>query len=514
MSRQRFFLLTMILALAVAGGALVGTLMAPLGSVSAAELELASPSAAPGTSTIPSFADLAERSSPSVVQVVKAVFREPSEAPGGMDMEEIPPFFRRFFGEPFGEDDQQDRSTPPPEISSGSGFFITEDGYILTNKHVVEGAERLTVETAGGQSYEAELKGTDPYYDVALLKVEADQKFPALPLGSSESLRIGEWVMAIGNPIRFRDSVTVGVVSGKGRRLEMGPDRLSSYIQTDAAINFGNSGGPLVNARGEVVGINTAIIRQRQVSMMQTQVIQGINFALPIDVVKPHLEELVSEGTVRRGYLGVSVQPVDAEAAEFYGMDEPRGAFVGDVTAGTPAAEAGLKTEDIILSVDGEELTGSSELVSIISNRSPGDKVELEILRDGETLTKTVTLGERTIGIDEEATTPREQPEEGEVSGLGFTVSPIPSQMREPLAERGIEGLQITDVDPRSNAYQKGLRPGPFFLLELNGTATPTLDAFRQARDAVEPGSVVRVRVADRNGQEFVLFFRAPESGS
>jgi serine protease Do len=507
-------LLTLTLALAVAGGALVGTLMSPMGSASAEELQLASSPPGSGSSVLPSFADLADQASPSVVQIVKEVFRDQApEGHGGMDMEDIPPFFRRFFGEPFGEDDQ-DRPTPPPQMSSGSGFFITDDGYILTNKHVVEGGERLTVETADGQSYEAELKGTDPYYDVALLKIDADREFPALPLGSSEALRPGEWVMAIGNPINFRDSVTVGVVSGKGRRLEMGPDRLSTYIQTDAAINFGNSGGPLINARGEVVGINTAIIRQSRASMMQRQVIQGINFALPIDVVRPHLDQLATQGTVRRGYLGVSVQPVDAEAAEFYGMDAPRGAFISGVTEGTPAADAGLKAEDIILSVDGDELEGSSELVSIISNRNPGDKVELKILREGETITKTVTLGERTIGIDdEERPQPQEPTEDGEVSGLGFTVSPVPPQMREALEERGIEGLQITDVDPRSNAYQKGLRPG-LFLVELNGTATPTLDAFRQARDAVEPGSVVRVRVTDRTGQEFVLFFRAPENGS
>jgi serine protease Do len=247
---------------------------------------------------------------------------------------------------------------------------------------------------------------------------------------------------------------------------------------------------------------------------MQREIIQGINFALPIDVVRPHLDQLASEGTVRRGYLGVSVQSVDTEAAEFYGLDEARGALVGDVTDGTPAAEAGIRANDIILSVDGTELEGSSQLVSIISNRSPGDAVELRILRDGERMTKTVTLGERRIGIDEDTPAPRQQEEEdGEVSGLGFTVSPMPPQMKEAMAEQGIEGLRITDVDPRSNAYQKGLRANAF-LLELNGTATPTLEAFKQARDAVEPGSVVRVRVADPTGNEVVLFFRAPENGS
>jgi serine protease Do len=515
MSRQRFFTLTVILALAVAGGALVGTLMGPLGSASAEELDLATASSTGRSAVLPSFADLAEEASPSVVLITREVFRDQQQGHGGMDMEDIPPFFRRFFGEPFGEEGpEQEGPSPGPRTSSGSGFFITEDGYILTNKHVVEDGERLTVETADGQIFEAKLAGSDPYYDVALLKIDADQKFPALPLGSTDALRIGEWVMAIGNPISFRDSVTVGVVSGKGRRLEMSPDQLSSYIQTDAAINFGNSGGPLINARGEVIGINTAIVRQRRISAMQREIIQGINFALPIDVVRPHLDQLASEGTVRRGYLGVSVQSVDTEAAEFYGLDEARGALVGDVTDGTPAAEAGIRANDIILSVDGTELEGSSQLVSIISNRSPGDAVELRILRDGERMTKTVTLGERRIGIDEDTPAPRQQEEEdGEVSGLGFTVSPMPPQMKEAMAEQGIEGLRITDVDPRSNAYQKGLRANAF-LLELNGTATPTLEAFKQARDAVEPGSVVRVRVADPTGNEVVLFFRAPENGS
>lgn len=465
---------------------------------------------------VPSFADLAERSSPSVVLITKEVFRDaPSvTGQGGPDLEEIPPMLRRFFQGPFNDQgNPHEGMRLPPETSSGSGFFITGDGYVLTNKHVIEGAERLTVETQDGKEYDAEIVGQDPYYDVALLKVIGDGPFPALPLGSSTDLRPGEWVLAIGNPISFRDSVTVGVVSGKGRRLEFGPDQLSNYIQTDAAINFGNSGGPLINARGEVIGINTAIVRRRQVTAMQAEVIQGINFALPIDVVKPHLDQLATDGTVRRGYLGVTVQPVTQEMAEYFELPEALGAFVSGVGDDTPASAAGVKVDDIILAVDGIELSDSSDLVSIISNRRPGESVELEIWRGGKRATLTVELTERRIGIDEEAAVERVPEESGEVSALGFTVSPMPQNMRDALAERGIEGVVITDVDPRSDAYRKGLRPRGI-LLELNGMATPTLEAFREAKEKVEPGSVVRVRIGDTDGNEVALFFSAPENGS
>ncbi len=512
MMRGNRLVLVLTVVLAAAAGGLLAWLVPPLGMAAAGGLDLVPPPPADRAAAVPSFADLAERAIPAVVSITsrKVVERkDPHE--GLLDN----PFFRRFF---------QDRPVPPSpgggpgkqkdeERWGGSGFFITPDGYILTNRHVIEGAEHVVVTTSDDDEYEAKIVGTDPYLDLALLKVDADRELPALALGDSDALRVGEWVIAIGNPIMYRNTVTVGVVSGKGRRLGFDPSDLGTYIQTDAAINFGNSGGPLLNARGEVVGINTAIIRDDPGHPFRGYV-EGIGFALPISQAKRVLDQLAKEGTVHRGWLGVTVAPMTREKAEYYGLDSPRGAFVNDVAEDSPAADAGLREEDIILAVDGTPIRDSGALVDAISSRLPGDEVTLTVWRDRKKVKVRVKLGERKVGLEEGAAPsgPRQerQEDEGSAEALGIRVVPLPAGWKKTLAKKGLDGgVLVDDVDPASPAWQKGVRPG-LVIADVNGRATPTVKAFREATAGIKPGQVVRLRALLRDGEELFLFFRAP----
>jgi S1-C subfamily serine protease len=361
----------------------------------------------------------------------------------------------------------------------------------------------------------ATLVGTDPFLDLALLKVEGD-RFPPLPLGDSDKARVGEWVLAIGNPLYFRNSVTAGVLSGKGRRLDganQDPSSLEDYLQTDAPINFGNSGGPLLNARGEVIGINSAIVRDNPNDAFARGYIEGLGFALPISPVKRVLAQLAGTGTVKRGRLGISVQQVDPEKAEYLGLSGAKGAYVLSVEKETPAEKAGLQRDDVILAVDGKPVANQEELVNEISSRRPGDKVTLSVWRDRKEIKVDVSLIERTNGETEARAETPEKPDESEgATALGFTVDTIPQAQRERLLELDppVKGVMITDVDPTSSAATKGLVEG-LVLLDLNGQATSTVESFRRAAGAVKAGEVVRLRLYDPRFQdEVTLFFRAP----
>ena len=534
MKSTGFFGMTVMLSAAVGLGALVATVAPTAGGGSAgpgtaaiapanaelSQLKLAPPPPPAAAIAPPSFADLAERAIPSVVQIASMRYVEDQQDPHEMFRDN--PFFRRFFEE---EEQQQDapegegRPQSRPEQSGGSGFFFTTDGYIMTNRHVVEKAEDLRVRTSDDREFEARLIGVDPYLDLAVIKVESDTAFPALSLGSSDALRVGEWVVAIGNPIMYRNSVTAGVVSGKGRRLGFDAAELGDYIQTDAAINFGNSGGPLLNARGEVIGINTAIVRNDGNPFRGREgLIEGIGFALPMDAARRSLGQLVATGTVRRGYLGVSVGPLSADGASFYGLPDNKGALVQRVDADTPAAKAGVRQEDVILSVDGRPVSNSSELVNAISAKRPGDLVRLDVWRydaqskRGQKLVIDVTLAERRIGLDEEEgrSAPSQAPKEAESeTSLGITVRPVRPEMRESLEKRGIRGVLVTAVDPTSNAYREGLQPG-VVITDVNGKPTPTVADFRNVVREVKPGDVVRVIVRSQDGDQALIFFRAP----
>jgi serine protease Do len=536
MKSTGFFGMTVMLSAAVGLGALVATVAPRAGagtgsgagatalapaSIDSSQLKLAPPPPPAAAVAPPSFADLAERAIPSVVQIASISYVTDQQDPHEMFRDN--PLFRRFFEEeqqqPEGEPDTEPPPRSRPQQSGGSGFFFTTDGYIMTNRHVVEKSEELRVRTSDDREFEAKLVGVDPYLDLAVIKIESDQPVAALPLGNSDALRVGEWVVAIGNPIMYRNSVTAGVVSGKGRRLGFDATELGDYIQTDAAINFGNSGGPLLNARGEVIGINTAIVRNDNPFRGREGLIEGIGFALPIEAARRSLDQLVSTGTVRRGYLGVSVGPLSADGASFNGLPDNKGAVVQRVDPDTPAAKAGVQQADVILAVDGRPVSNSTELVSAISAKRPGDSVRLEVWRydtqakTGQKLAFNVTLAERRIGLEEQegraAPTPAPRETESETS-LGLTVRPVRPEMREPLEKRGIRGVLVTEVDPASNAYREGLRPGAV-ITDVNGKPTPSVADFRAVVQGIKPGDVVRVIVRTTDGgDQGLIFFRAP----
>ncbi len=319
-----------------------------------------------------SFAPLVDAASPAVVSVY--VKQTVSIEEQHMGIPGLPFFFGPEHGQQPEEFERQ---------GSGSGFVISADGYILTNNHVVEDASELRVALADGRELVAQLVGTDPEIDVALIKVEPEEPLPALTLGSSDALRVGDWVVAIGNPLDYDHTVTAGIVSAKGRILNA--TTYDDFIQTDASINPGNSGGPLLNTSGEVVGINTAVSRFGQ----------GIAFSVPIDMVKSLIDDLKEHGRVARGWLGVSMQTVDDDLALALGLDEPTGALVAVVHDDTPAQSSGLKAGDLILELGGDVIDDSNALLHAVGRHRPGELVSMEVLRNGKRKTMEVTLGER-----------------------------------------------------------------------------------------------------------------------
>jgi len=389
--RQRLFSLAAVVVAAVLFGMVIaGGLDITPGidaqkpaEVQGAEVQLAPAGSATG---LPDFAALAEQVVPSVVSVFNTDVEEPGEGQRGMPSDP----FHFFFGPREGEEEGE----PTVRRSSGSGFFISSAGEVLTNYHVVQDADRIEIELADGSRYEVKVVGRDPETDLALLQVEqAGTEFPALRLGRSETARVGEWVMAVGNPLNMEHTVTVGVVSAKERVLGLTEDRsFESFIQTDAAINFGNSGGPLVNLRGEVIGINTAINVRGQ----------NLGFAVPVDVATRILPQLRSSGKVVRGYLGAMVRNVDQKMQEAFGLDTREGAFVDNVLPGHAADRAGLEPGDVVISIDGRRVKDTRDLIDDVSSKAPGTKVHLEVIREGRTQKLTVELEQRQ-GSGEEA---------------------------------------------------------------------------------------------------------------
>lgn len=393
---------------------------------------------------LPDFTQLVEDAAPGVVNISTTRTAESYRTPfgnfGGQDMPEI---FRHFFG---------DRFPVPPggghteELQSlGSGFVIDEDGYIMTNAHVVDGADEITVRLNDRRDLKAELVGEDKKTDVAVLKVNAHD-LPTLKLGDSEDLKVGEWVAAIGSPFGFDHSVTAGIISAINRTLPR--DAYVPFIQTDVAINPGNSGGPLFNLDGEVVGINSQIFTRSGGFM-------GLSFAIPINVAMDVANQLRTEGHVTRGWLGVMIQPVSRDLAESFGMDKPEGALIADLDPEGPAAKDGLKAGDIVLSVNGEAVDRSSSLPRLIGQVKPDQDVELKVMRDGKTLTQTVTVGD--------------WPDEliGDSRGNGGQTSParlgvaVQSLSDDELERYGVDtGVLVADVDPRGVAAESGIRPG------------------------------------------------------
>ncbi|MBI2350659.1 MAG: DegQ family serine endoprotease [Deltaproteobacteria bacterium] len=423
-------------------------------------------------SALPDFVTLAKTLRPVVVNISTTQVAERSEGPAGPFQEGDPrgDFWRRFFGGPIPRGPQRQKSL-------GSGFIIDRDGSILTNNHVVENAEKIVVRLADEREFEAKVIGKDSKTDIAVIKIDAKGNFPLPPLGDSDQLEVGDWVMAIGNPFGLDNTVTAGIVSAKGRHIGAGP--YDNFIQTDASINPGNSGGPLINLRGEVVGINTAIFSQSGGNI-------GIGFATPINLAKEVLLQLKSKGKVTRGWLGVVIQRVTPEIAESLGLDKARGGLVAELSKDGPAERAGVKVGDVIVEFDGKEIKESNDLPIIVARTSVDKKVRLKVLRDKKEVTLTVAVGELKEVVVASAK------EKGE---FGFTVQTITPQIAESLGLERAEGVVITAVESGSPGDEAGLRRGDI-ILEIDRKPVRNLADYRKAlgESKKDKGSLFLVR--------------------
>ncbi len=436
-----------------------------------------------------SFADLAQRISPSVVNITTSTTVAGRTAPEGIVPEGSPfeDFFREF-QDRNGEGDRPRRSS-----ALGSGFVISEDGYVVTNNHVIEGADEIQIEFFEGFELPATLVGTDPNTDIALLKVEAETPLKYVSFGDSDVARVGDWVMAMGNPLGQGFSVSAGIVSARNRALSGTYD---DYIQTDAAINRGNSGGPLFNMNGEVIGVNTAILSPTGGSI-------GIGFSMASNVVQRVVDQLKEFGETRRGWLGVRIQDVTDDVAEAMGLDSTVGALVTDVPEG-PAMEAGMQSGDVILSFDGKDVVDTRGLVRQVGNTEVGKTVRVVVNRDGKSETLRIKLGRRE---DAEGATPAAQDvpddsqEQSEVELLGLTLSPITDDMREAmqLADT-VKGLAVTDVDEESEAFQKGVRSGDVITEAGQSAVLSVSDLRDRIAEAEEAGRKSLLLLVRRGG--------------
>ena len=437
-----------------------------------------------------SLAPLAEQISPSVVNITTSTVVEGRTGPQGVVPEGSPfeDFFREF----------QDRNGPGdrPRRSSalGSGFVISEDGFIVTNNHVIEGADEILIEFFNGDELVAELIGTDPNTDIALLKVEATGALPFVPFGDSDSARVGDWVVAMGNPLGQGFSVSAGIVSARNRALSGSYD---DYIQTDAAINRGNSGGPLFNMDGEVIGVNTAILSPNGGSI-------GIGFSMASNVVTRVVDQLQEFGETRRGWLGVRIQDVTDDIAEAIGLEPVAGALVTSVPEG-PAMEAGMQDGDVILSFAGVDVEDTRGLVRQVGNSPVGETVRVVVFRDGETVTLRVTLGRREEAegaVPAVAAGPDEAPNEPATKDvLGLTLSTLTDEMREELGvEADQDGLAVADVDETSEAYEKGLRAGDVITEAGQQKVTSITDFETRLEEVKEAGRKSLLLLVRRGG--------------
>ncbi|MEO0691356.1 MAG: Do family serine endopeptidase [Pseudomonadota bacterium] len=422
-----------------------------------------------------SLAPLAEQISPSVVNITTSTVVEGRMGPQGIVPEGSPfeDFFREF------QDRNGQGNRPRRSSALGSGFVISEDGFIVTNNHVIEGADEILIEFFNGDELEAELIGTDPNTDIALLKVEADGPLPFVPFGDSNSARVGDWVVAMGNPLGQGFSVSAGIVSARNRALSGTYD---DYIQTDAAINRGNSGGPLFNMDGEVIGVNTAILSPNGGSI-------GIGFSMASNVVTRVVDQLQEFGETRRGWLGVRIQDVTEDIAEAIGLEPVAGALVTSVPEG-PAMDAGMQDGDVILNFAGVDVEDTRGLVRQVGNSPVGETVRVVVYRDGETVTLRVTLGRREEA--EGAVPAAVEAPEGEPQGpvtrdvLGLTLSTLTEEMR---TELGLgddqDGLAVMAVDETSEAYEKGLRAGDV-ITEAGQQKVTSIDDFETRLEEVK----------------------------
>lgn len=421
--------------------------------------ETASPEVRTGATPqgLPDFVALAKNLRPVVVNISTTQVSEGAQGFASPFGEEDPfsEFWRRFFGTPFPRG-------PFRQKSLGSGFIIDRDGSILTNHHVVENAEKITVKLADEREFEAKVIGKDPKTDIAVIKVNTRGNFPTAPLGDSDRLEVGEWVLAIGNPFGLDNTITAGIVSAKGRHIGAGP--YDNFIQTDASINPGNSGGPLINLRGEIVGINTAIFSRTGGNI-------GIGFAIPINLVKELLPQL-KKGKVTRGWLGVVIQRVTPEIAESLGLDKARGALVAEVSKDGPASRAGIKVGDVIVEFDGKEIRESNDLPLVVARTAVDKRVRVKVLRDKKEVVLSTTIAE--LKEEEVVASTKEK------GNFGLTVQKVTPQIAESMGLERVEGVVITAVQPGSPADEAGLRRGDI-ILEIDRKPVHDLQEYRKA---------------------------------
>ncbi len=480
---RRFTFLTVGLTAATAFliGLIVAGSLTPTPASSGA-VRTAAPSAAPSapavrlSATAMNFADVAERINPAVVNI-EATSRAADERRPPRRFGRRAPDFNLFDAPPPDDNDL-------PRRGAGSGFIYDAAGYILTNHHVIEDADRITVKLSDGRNLRATVVGADPATDIALLKVEASDKLPSAPLGDSSGLRVGEWVCAIGNPLAYEHTVTVGVVSYIGRKLF--DASLDNYIQTDAAINFGNSGGPLINARGEVIGINSAISWRAS----------NIGFAVPINQATAILPQLKGRGRVSRGFIGVTLKDVDPDLRRSLRLAASNGALVVDVAPDSPGEHAGLKTYDLILSVDGEPIEANDDLIRKISARQPGSVARLRVLRDGREQIVMVKLAERPRSDDTKAgrnggAKPAMPLEPSPVLGLSVRDLDRDSARRFGIPST-VGGVLVTRVEPTSVGYDAGIERGNV-ILEINRQRVGREADYRRLIEAAKPGDVLAI---------------------
>ena len=427
----------------------------------------------------PDFVELAKKLKPAVVNISTSKTIAPQRSlqhprnPFGQDP--FDDFFNRFFDAP---------QHPYKQRSLGSGFVISNDGYVLTNNHVVAGADEIKVKLSDGREFKANIKGTDEKLDLAVLKIDVKGALPIAELGDSDAIQVGEWVMAIGNPFGLNQTVTAGIVSATGRVIGSGP--YDDYIQTDASINPGNSGGPLFDAKGKVIGINTAIIAGGQ----------GIGFAIPINMAKAVLPQLEGSGKVTRGWLGVAIQPVTPELAQSFGVKGENGALVSEVTKDGPADKAGVKIGDIIVEFDGKQIHEMNSLPRDVASTPLGKKVKIKFLRNGKPMETTAKIERLKDG--EAKAVPAEVQDR-----LGMTVTELNADLAAQMGIKDAKGVVITALKPGGAAEEAGMAAGDI-IKEINGAAINTMADYEKALSDQKKGTIMRLLLRRGEGSLFV----------
>ena len=429
--------------------------------------------------------NIADRTNPTVVTInTTQTVRQQQRSP-----------FSLFFNDP-----RFDQEREFLRRGLGSGVIVSDDGYIVTNNHVIDNADEIRVTLFGGEELDAEIIGTDPGSDIAVLKIDSDN-LSAIAMGDSDEIRIGEMVLAIGSPLNenLAHTVSMGIISASGRSM-VGLNQYENYIQTDAAINPGNSGGALINVDGELIGINTAIASRSGGS-------QGIGFAIPVNMVKTVMEALITDGRVARGYLGITMGgEVDRTMARALGMSGPRGFVIGDVVDGGPADRAGLIEGDVVVKLNGNEVRGFYDFRVAIANMSPGTEVEIEIFRDGDNRTVTVELGE--LDAEEIASSMTPDDKEDLEERLGFSVEDLTDSIRRQLnLESTVNGVIVSEIDQTSRAYRQGLQRGDV-ISQVSGNPVTSPDEFYGTmRSVIEEGTEVLLLRVNRQGNNMFVAF-------